>query len=677
MIGKHFLENKKLNQDFLPLAILLSGFAFLFFYWKLISLYPNGYAGLYSLMAETISKNHFSLPWTIPFYGPGGIPFAYPPLSFYLMAVFTTYLKISSFDYMRFAPSFFLLASLIPVFLLTKIISSSSRAALIASFLVGTSIGIISYSYDSAGICRGLALLTMLWEMFFSYQAFLSGKPRYLFLAALFLAFTILTHLSYAVFGFACTLVYAIFIRKNTLQRQFIFLLSICLGAMLISMPWWFTVISRYGVGVFWNALNSHSNTTGISSLTNILSFLHLVNSVFLSSNETPVLVFFAIVGLLLSLLFRRLFLPIWLIITIIATGGEGQRFVAIVSAILGALAINELYFRLPSAQAPAWLLGRIAKDLLLFACSVVAAYVIRLGQYSSIYVVQILLTLGISIVVKPMVFTIFGLYSGRPDARRMSAFTEVLVSGIVSSVLMTAILAGLHFFHLTSIRIPWSIPVIDLVLTFFLIGSAHQAFIEFKSRWLVLFPTALLLCLLGLNSFFVQTKLYSFDIDQTTAFFSSAIDLSQWIQTHEPPQATFLLASDNIAEQEWFPYLMKRIPAVSFFGAEWDGNYTYQYFLYQGMVACYQVQSLSCLQSLIRKQNIAMDLLVIPVDPQPTSIYASLYQDSGWRMLYSNKGYSIWERSTTPFNPEPMFDTFQVSPDGNRSILEILKMGS
>ena len=49
--------------------------------------YPLGAAGLFTQMAQQIAAADFRLPLQSPYYGPGSIPFAYPPLGLYLLAV--------------------------------------------------------------------------------------------------------------------------------------------------------------------------------------------------------------------------------------------------------------------------------------------------------------------------------------------------------------------------------------------------------------------------------------------------------------------------------------------------------------------------------------------------------------------------------------------------------------
>ena len=45
---------------------------------------PFRLGGLFVEFSEQIAQNGFRFPVTIPYYSEGGIPFAYPPLGFYL-----------------------------------------------------------------------------------------------------------------------------------------------------------------------------------------------------------------------------------------------------------------------------------------------------------------------------------------------------------------------------------------------------------------------------------------------------------------------------------------------------------------------------------------------------------------------------------------------------------------
>ena len=48
---------------------------------------PFRLGGLFLEFSQQIIANGYALPKTIPFYSAGGIPFAYPPLGFYIQAL--------------------------------------------------------------------------------------------------------------------------------------------------------------------------------------------------------------------------------------------------------------------------------------------------------------------------------------------------------------------------------------------------------------------------------------------------------------------------------------------------------------------------------------------------------------------------------------------------------------
>ena len=48
---------------------------------------PFHLGGIFYEFSLQIIQNHFVLPNTIPYYSLGGIPFAYPPLGFYIQAI--------------------------------------------------------------------------------------------------------------------------------------------------------------------------------------------------------------------------------------------------------------------------------------------------------------------------------------------------------------------------------------------------------------------------------------------------------------------------------------------------------------------------------------------------------------------------------------------------------------
>ena len=137
--------------------------------------YPLGFAGLYTLMAEGILGANFHLPVSVSLYGPGGIPFAYPPFGLYIMAVFLK-MGVPVWTYLRFAPPIFSLLALVPLYLLAKRVSNSKIGGMIAALLAAGSFHLYYMQAESGGIVRGLAFGLGLFSVYFFDRAIESFK---------------------------------------------------------------------------------------------------------------------------------------------------------------------------------------------------------------------------------------------------------------------------------------------------------------------------------------------------------------------------------------------------------------------------------------------------------------------------------------------------------------------
>jgi hypothetical protein len=646
-------EQKKkirLEGDFFVVVGLGIVFAFLFFYANVKTGTPRGSAGLYTQMAESIASAHFALPDMIPFYGPGGIPFAYPPLAFYLMAFFTAVLKVAPFTYLRLAPPLFLTASLVPLFWLAKQITGTSRQAAIATIFFGTSLGIISSHNDAGGVSHGLALLTMLWGMVFSYRSFAAPRIHALVLATLFLGLTLLSELSYAGFALAWLAAAAIFGTGQSNLKRFSLLLLMVLGMLLVSMPWWLTVVVRHGFGIFLNVLNTHGNAAGFLSLVDPIKYLELFWSTFLSNNESLLLVGAASLGLIVSLARGKYFLPLLLLLAVFVTGLEGERFVAIVSAFLGAVAVEEFFPHKP-AMLQFELRGALGflADLIFIFAAVRSAFLLRLGQALPEYLTQYYAMLAVSFVIKPLIFYLSGLFpkwhaiTSRIDRGLLNLVGITFASAVVGLLLFVFFLLGLY-----STRVPFSILIYDWLLCIAMIGSFHWILDRLKPDRLTLLPSLVVFVLFAVFCL-QQAGFFSVTRSPAPEVYPQAADLSGWLRAHEPPGAVFLLVSDQKDELEWFPYLLQRTPAVNPVGAEWIGQYASQTDLVNDLVACYNRQSIACLESTLADHQIHPDLLITYTDPSPYSISTSLQVDPQWTELYTNERYIVWGSRAGP----------------------------
>lgn len=306
---------------------------------------PVGVSGLYALMAETIQINHFALPFEIPYYGPGGTPFAYPPLAFYLMAIFTGIFKISPIEYMRFAAPVFCLIALIPMYLLTRRITSSGIIATIAALLLATYARIYLIHGQAAGLARTLAFIFALAGLYFFYSTLQKSHWRNTLLAAVFFGLSILTHPTYAEFfavgAASFVLVGTIAPGEKILSRikQGVF---VVLLAVFVSAPWWLNVLINHGAHLFSFASTSHNSLDFLTVIKNPVQIPDLVSNFMSKVNKTPMIAGPAILGLFYQIVKGKWTLPVWFFTYIFIFGGYDFLIIPI-TAILAAMILYEI----------------------------------------------------------------------------------------------------------------------------------------------------------------------------------------------------------------------------------------------------------------------------------------------------------------------------------------------
>ena len=312
--------------------------------------FPLGYAGLYTLMAERLASNNFGLPMSVPYYGPGGIPFAYPPVAFYIAAIFIK-IGLPIFDYLRFAPPAFTICSLIAIYILILRLTSSRIKAIIGATLTAAA----SFTYDlhvpAAGMVRAPALLFGVLGLILAWETFSPQvRPRktvvLAILAAAFLGLTAMTHLSYSAFSVLGIIAFALCSGRRPWRQRLVLCVAILAGGMVLSAPWWGTILSRFGFALFLNALQSHSNLGILSAIRQDgwRTPYGILKDLFSFNNDwEPVqLVGLEMVGMAYLLLRRRWLVPVWFL-GIYLLVGESARFLAILSCIAAAEALGDL----------------------------------------------------------------------------------------------------------------------------------------------------------------------------------------------------------------------------------------------------------------------------------------------------------------------------------------------
>ncbi|WP_233274825.1 hypothetical protein [Haladaptatus cibarius] len=140
--------------------------------------FPAHGAGLYLAIAEQISAHGYRLPETIPHYTAEGVPFAYPPLLFYVIAVLRDTFGIDPVSLTRYVPRFITVVYLIPYYYLGKEILESPSQAGTATVLLAVTPVVLKWHLAAGGIVRAAAFLLVLTGLYTGIRTFKRKNRR-------------------------------------------------------------------------------------------------------------------------------------------------------------------------------------------------------------------------------------------------------------------------------------------------------------------------------------------------------------------------------------------------------------------------------------------------------------------------------------------------------------------
>ncbi|MFC7202429.1 glycosyltransferase family 39 protein [Haloferax namakaokahaiae] len=222
--------------------------------------YPGYGAGLYAKIALELQANGYLLPARIPGYTVDGVPFAYPPLQFYILAVLFD-LGFDPIAVARVLPAIAVIATQIPVYLLTRDITESRPTAAIATALVVLNPQVLQWHISAGGVVRAFAFLYAMVAIYAGYHVFTSGNRRAMVLGAAAFGLTVLTHPTYTLFVVATYLLFWVVLDRSLIGFGRGALVGI--GGLSIAAPWLWWVLSTHGLDVFTAAAGTHGGIGG------------------------------------------------------------------------------------------------------------------------------------------------------------------------------------------------------------------------------------------------------------------------------------------------------------------------------------------------------------------------------------------------------------------------------
>lgn len=211
---------------------------------------PFHLGGLFVEFSQQIAAHGFRLPARIPLYTDGGIPFAYPPLPFYLEAFLLSVLSLPKFTVVNLLPPLIAIMAIHSFYLLTRQLAFDASAQLFALWAYATMPVAFQQQIEGGGLAESVGSLSLIWFAISLVRARSTRTAAGYAQAGVFWAISVLASPGSAYASVPTALILA----PPHLGRrvQTTGLLALAGGiAIALTAPYWLTVVMHHGVRVF------------------------------------------------------------------------------------------------------------------------------------------------------------------------------------------------------------------------------------------------------------------------------------------------------------------------------------------------------------------------------------------------------------------------------------------
>ena len=324
--------NRKLDW---PTLLLFSALLFgaVIRFWPVITNgFPLNDGGMFYTMIRDLQTNHFILP-QFTSYNFADIPFAYPPFGFYFAASLSALLPVSVLGILLYLPALLITLSVLVYYKLAEQTLNSRVFAALAVIIYAFTPSTFVWQIMGGGITRAFGMLFLLLFLWQAMKLFAEYQNKHLMLTILFGAGAVLSHPQTALHAALGGVLIFIFYGIN--KRGLISAALTALGVALLTVPWWGTVLTRYGVQPFLSAGQTSQRT--LESYLDILKFDGLEDYLFI-----PTLLF-VILGVWNKFTRREFFLVTWAVLAVLIDPRGGQGITLLSLAMFAGMGLHEL----------------------------------------------------------------------------------------------------------------------------------------------------------------------------------------------------------------------------------------------------------------------------------------------------------------------------------------------
>ncbi len=323
-------ETERLNILILVFGLLLGAYAR--FLPTLMVGFPVTDGGLFYVMTRALQANHYVLPVFVEYNGIS-IPFAYPPLGFYIAGLVSDLFHISLIEVFRWMPAVGSVAFTVAFFPMASSILKSPLKGSLATVFFALLPRSISWYIMGGGVTRGMGHLFLLLILFSAYKLFTAPSRKYLVMTILFGSGVVLSHPEAALHAISlCIVLWVFFGRSKDGVKN---ALLTALGVTMVTAPFFLTVISRHGFQPYLNAAQ-----TGFQSP---LAWVAILTGSFADEKFVTLISAMALLGLVVMLVRREFLLAVWLFLPAIIDPRSAASISIIPWAMLSAIGFVDI----------------------------------------------------------------------------------------------------------------------------------------------------------------------------------------------------------------------------------------------------------------------------------------------------------------------------------------------
>jgi hypothetical protein len=301
--------------------------------------FPLNDGGLFYAMTEDLQRNHYRLP-AFTSYNHLSIPFSYPPLGFYLTGALADVTHLNLVDAYRFVPLVATCLTLPAFFLLARRLLTDPIAVAAATFAFAFLPRTFIWMLMGGGVTRSLGLLFALLALHQLHSAFTERRKLNVAGAGVFAALTALSHLETAWFlGLSAGLFFLAFGRSRFGVTAS---LSAASMAVLVSAPWWGTVLQQHGSEPFVASFRTGGSIfSDAATRAAVMDSLARITST--SEPYFPLVGALGVVGGLVWLARGRWLLPAWWLAILLLDARASSTFTMLPLGLLAGGAVAEV----------------------------------------------------------------------------------------------------------------------------------------------------------------------------------------------------------------------------------------------------------------------------------------------------------------------------------------------